>query len=124
MKLFKYFFEALFIYTLFLLFKILGINLARKFSSFLLVKTGYFFRGKKIIRKNFLNVFKEYNDTDINYTMKSMWSNYGQILAEYMFLKKFRFNQFKKKHIEILGWDKLSEDIKIDKPMIFISGHF
>ena len=97
MKLFKYFFEALFIYTLFLLFKILGINLARKFSSFLLVKTGYFFRGKKIIRKNFLNVFKEYNDTDINYTMKSMWSNYGQILAEYMFLKKFRFNQFKKK---------------------------
>ena len=32
-----------------------------------------------------------------------------------MFLKKFRFNQFTKKHIEILGWDKLSEDIKTDK---------
>ena len=40
-----------------------------------------------------------------------MWSNYGLIFAEYIFLDKFRFNKFKQDHIEILG-KEIVENIK------------
>ena len=46
MKIIKYFFEALVIYILFFLFRIFGLKLSRKFSSFLLVIIGFIFRKK------------------------------------------------------------------------------
>ena len=46
MKIIKYFIEALFIYFLFILFKIIGLNYSRKISSFLFSKTGLIFRKK------------------------------------------------------------------------------
>jgi len=52
-----------------------------------------------------------------------MWNNYGRILSEYMFLKKFRSPEFKK-NLEIEGQEILDK-IKIGKkPVVFISGHF
>ena len=44
---FKYLIEAFIIYILFFLFRVFGIELSRKFSSFLLIKIGFFFRKKK-----------------------------------------------------------------------------
>ena len=52
-----------------------------------------------------------------------MWGNYGRILSEYVFLKKFRISKSQNK-LEIIG-QKFLDDIKNDgKPVIFISGHF
>ena len=53
-----------------------------------------------------------------------MWSNYGNIFAEYVYLSKFRLNKFPKKHIEISGETILDEIIKNNRPVIFVSGHF
>tara|TARA_B100001029_G_C15025897_1_gene433615 strand:+ start:475 stop:1347 length:873 start_codon:yes stop_codon:yes gene_type:complete len=124
MKIFKYLFEAILIYFLFFSFKILGLNLSRKISSFLIVKIGFFFRSKKLVKKNILNVFNNYNENQINNLVEEMWLNYGYVFAEYIHLDKFRFNKFKKKHIEILGEEKLNRIADSKNPVIFISGHF
>ena len=50
-----------------------------------------------------------------------MWSNYGKVFVEYLFLSKFRNNN---SHIEIKGEKILEKIIKKNKPVIFISGHF
>jgi len=124
MKIFKYLIEAFFIYILFFLFRIIGINYGRKVSSFLLSKVGFFFRKKNIIKKNISNVFKKYSDSQIEDIIKLMWSNYGSVFAEYVYLNKFRSNKFSKKHIKISGEIILDEIIKNNRPVIFISGHF
>ena len=123
MKILKYLIEAIFIYVLFFLFRILGIRLSRKFSSFLLVRFGFLFRKKEIIKNNILKVFKQYSDTEIDKLIKKMWSNYGLTFAEYVFLDKFRFNKLPKSHIEISGEEILVKVKKAGKPVIFISAH-
>ena len=123
MKILKYLIEAIFIYVLFFLFRILGIRLSRKFSSFLLVRFGFLFRKKEIIKNNILKVFEQYSDTEIDKLIKKMWSNYGLTFAEYVFLDKFRFNKLPKSHIEISGEEILVKVKKVGKPVIFISAH-
>ena len=123
MKILKYLIEAIFIYVLFFLFRILGISLSRKFSSFLLVKFGFLFRKKEIIKNNILKVFKQYSDTESDKLIKKMWSNYGLTFAEYIFLDKFRFNKFPKSHTEISGEEILVKVKKVGKPVIFVSAH-
>ena len=118
MKIFKYLIEAFFIYILFFLFRIIGINYGRKVSSFLLSKVGFFFRKKNIIKKNISNVFKKYSDSQIEDIIKLMWSNYGSVFAEYVYLNKFRSNKFSKKHIKISGEIILDEIIKNNRPVI------
>ena len=124
MKIFKYLIEAIFIYILFFLFKILGLKISRKISSFIFVKIGFFFRNKKLIKNNILNVFEKYSNLEIDKLIHEMWLNYGYIFAEYIHLKKFRFNEFDEKHIEISGEGILNKISKSNRPVIFISGHF
>ncbi len=123
MKFFKYFIEAFFVYLLFFLFRVLGIEFSRKFSSFLLIKLGSLFRRKKVIKKNILKVFKEYSDPEVDKLINKMWSNYGLTFAEYVFLDKFRFNKFEKNHIEISGEEVIARLKETGKPAIFISAH-
>jgi KDO2-lipid IV(A) lauroyltransferase len=52
-----------------------------------------------------------------------MWSNYGRILAEYVFIKDFRSDKFKN-NIAIKGQEILDRIKKDNEPVIFISGHF
>jgi KDO2-lipid IV(A) lauroyltransferase len=53
-----------------------------------------------------------------------MWVNYGKILAEYLFIKKFRKNSSISKKIIIENQNELEKIKKSSKPVIFISGHF
>ena len=124
MKIIKYFIEALFIYFLFILFKIIGLNYSRKISSFLFSKTGLIFRKKNTIKQNISNVFNKYSDFEKDQLINSMWKNYGCIFAEYPYLKEFRLNKLSKKHIKISGIEKLQNIAKKNKPVVFVSGHF
>ena len=124
MKIIKYIIEAIFIYLLFLLMKLIGLNLGRKISSYLFLNIGGFFRSKKLIKENISNALGNVTDDKIEIIIKSMWKNYGLIFAEYIYLKKFRLNKFSKPHISISGKEILNQVIKSGKPAIFISGHF
>ena len=50
-----------------------------------------------------------------------MWKNYGMTFIEYVFLNHLRKS---KSHMTIFGEENLSNVIKNNKPVIFISGHF
>ena len=121
MKIFKYFFEIFFIYLFFLVSKILGINLSRKFFSFLFKKIGPLIRQNKKIFENLNNFSNKLTEEKKSEIVKEMWSNYGMTFVEYIFLNRFRKNN---SHIEIHGMDHLEELLKDNKPLIFISGHF
>ena len=119
----KYFFQFLIIFFLFIVFKILGLNIASNFSSALLKVFGPLFRSKKLIDQNILKAFPTINHADLNKIHTNMWGNYGRILSEYVFLKDFRQSE-SISNLEIIGQDILDEIKKDGKPVIFISGHF
>ena len=123
MKLLKYFFEFIFIYILFLIFKIIGYknssNLGEKIGKFF----GPFTRSKKKIINNLKDSNIGVNDLERETIIKKMWGNYGRILAEYPFLKKFKNNSFEQ-YIEIEGKEYLEEIKKDNRRVVFVSGHF
>ena len=124
MKKIKYFLQFLGIISLFIIFKIIGLTLSRIFSGYLLSLLGPLFRSKKIIHSNLITAFPELSESERKKIIKNMWFNYGQILAEYMFIKDFRKNSNYSKKIIIENFDEL-KNVNLDlKPVIFISGHF
>ena len=123
MKLIKYFFQFIFIFFLFIIFKILGLKNSSNFASLLSKKIGPFFRSKELISKNILKAFPNISKDDLNHLATNMWGNYGKILAEYVFLKNFR-KTTPTINLKVVGQEILDEIRKNKKPVIFISGHF
>ena len=124
MKIIKYIFEAIFFYILFFLIRVLGLNIGRKICSFLFLKIGYLFRPKSLIKENIFNALGDISSDKVEDIIVCTWKNYGNILAEYVHLDKFRLNKFLKPHVHIIGKEILDEVIKSKKPAIFVSGHF
>ena len=123
MKIIKYFFEFLFVYTLLIIFKIIGYKAASSLGEKIGILIGPFFRSQKKIEDNLKNSNIGLDDLERKKIIKNMWGNYGRILAEYPFLKNFKNNTFKK-YIEIEGLNYLDEIKKNNKKVVFISGHF
>ena len=123
MKIIKYFVEFLFIVMLFFIFKLLGLKLASKFGSFIGGSLGPFVRSKKKIILNIKKALPNMDEKNIEKISKKMWKNYGRILSEYMFIKKFR-NLKNDKIISVEGQEILDEIKNTKKPVVFISGHF
>ena len=105
------------------MFKILGLKYASYISGKIISFIGPFFRSKDLIRSNILKALPSLKDHEIDDISKKMWTNYGRILAEYIFIKDFR-NTKLKNNIEINGQEILDKIIKNNEPVIFVSGHF
>jgi len=123
MKTLKYFFQSIIILTLFFLFKILGLKLSSNVSSILIGIIGPFFRSKKVTHANILKAYPNLPLKEINKISKEMWSNYGRILSEYMFMKKFSKPNFKY-NLKIEGQEILEKIKENNEQVIFVSGHF
>ena len=119
----KYFIQFLIIITFFLIFKILGLKLASNVSSKVLSLIGPFFRSKKIIETNILRAIPNLDPDNVKKITHKMWSNYGRILSEYVFIKDFRIANLKN-NLEIEGQEILNKIKKDNEPVIFVSGHF
>ncbi len=120
-KIVKYFFQSLLIFTFFLICRIIGLKFSRIIFSNLFVLVGPLFRSKKIIKRNLNIASKVISNLDEKKIVKNMWKNYGMTFVEYIFLKRFRE---KNSHITINDLAGLSEISNKKKPAIFISGHF
>ena len=120
-RLVKYFFQSILIYIFFFIGRILGLKISRILFANIFAFLGPTFKSKKIIEKN-LNIFSSSNFkvNKIKIT-KEMWKNYGMTFVEYIFLKYFRNNNC---HIKIKGENVLKKIQEVNKPVIFISGHF
>ena len=123
MKNIKYFVQFLLAITCFAFFKLLGPAHSSNLSGKLFEKIGPFFRPKKIIYSNIRKAIPNISEEEINNITKSMWNNYGRVFAEYMFIKDFRLGKLESK-VEINGQEILEEIKKLNKQVIFISGHF
>ena len=123
MKYIKYFLQFLFVIIFFSLFKILGFKISSNIGGKLFELIGPLFRSKKLIHSNIKKAFPEINLENLDRITKQMWNNYGRIFAEYMFIKDFRTGKLASK-IEIEGQEILDKLKILNKPVIFISGHF
>ena len=123
MKSIKYFIQFLIIFILFLVFKVLGLRFASYISGKIISLIGPFFRSKNLIKSNILKALPNLDKNEIKNISKMMWNNYGRILAEYIFIKKFRMSNAEN-NIKVIGQKKLDAIKESQEPVIFISGHF
>ena len=123
MKKIKYFFQFIFVIIFFSLFKIFGYRISSAIGGKLFESIGPLFRSKELIHSNIRRAIPDINLENINKITKLMWNNYGRVFAEYMFIKDFRAGKIDSS-IEIEGQEILDKIKKINKPVIFISGHF
>ena len=124
MKNIKYFIQYIVIIILFLFFKILGLKYSSILSGKIFALLGPTLRSNKKSIQNLSNALNDLNFTEKQIILKKMWVNYGKILAEYLFIKKFRKNSSISKKIIIENQNELEKIKKSSKPVIFISGHF
>ena len=109
----KYLLQFLFFFSLILIFKIIGLNFSRKISKIIFSTLGPFIRKSKIIDINLKNAFRDIDQNQKNQIIKNMWSSYGNIFAEYIFIKNFR-NKKLDQYINVDGQNILDK-IKITK---------
>jgi len=123
MKIIKYFFEFIFIFSLLIIFKLIGYKNASNLGEIIGKKIGPFFRSNSKIHNNLENSKIGKSNLDRENIINNMWGNYGRILSEYIYLKKFRKNSLNQ-FIEIEGLNYLNEIKKNDEQVVFVSGHF
>ena len=123
MKIFKYFFEYIFISILLFIFKLIGYENASSLGEKIGKLFGPYFRNKDKIINNLKQSNIGSNNSEREQIIKKMWGNYGRILSEYPYLKKFKKNNLNK-YITIEGLEHLREIKKNKKKVVFISGHF
>ena len=124
MKNIKYILQFICILFLFGIFKVIGLKYSRILSGNIMTFVGPIFRSKSIIFSNLSRAFPNLDKIEKKKILKKMWFNYGNIFAEYMFIKKFRNDPIISRNILIEN-QYILEKIKAEsKPVIFISGHF
>jgi Kdo2-lipid IVA lauroyltransferase/acyltransferase len=123
MKNLKYFIQYILIVSLLFLFKLIGHRYSLIISSKIIFFLGPLFRSNELVNKNLNIAFPNLNNFEKKKITREMWSNYGRILAEYIFIKNFR-NSSLKKNIIVEGQSILDNIKKNNRPVIFISGHF
>ena len=121
LKIIKYFIQSIFIYLFFIIIKIIGLNLSRKFFSFLFNFVGPYIKSEQIINNNLEKFLGSQNESIKKDIKTKMWANYGKTFVEYLFLDKFKKTN---SHIEIEGEEILNKIKNNNKPVIFVSGHF
>ena len=105
----SYFFQSIIIYLIFLISKIIGLNLSRKIFSFIFVKIGNLFRSKKIIENNLDKIVPKFSLIEKENIINMMWSNYGKTFVEYVHLNSF---SKKSNHINIKNKNLIEEIVK------------
>ena len=117
----NYFIQAIIIYFLFFLSKLIGLSLSRKVFSKLFLIFGKFFKSEKIIHSNLEIYSKNLTQEEKKRIISNMWKNYGMTFAEYVYL-----NYFKKSNVEVeIEGEEILKLIKENKKsIIFVSGHF
>ena len=121
MKFIKYFFQSIIVYFFFCIIKLIGLSKSRILFAKVFNSIGPIIKSKNTINNNLGKLFGSYSEDKKKEITYKMWSNYGKLFAEYIFLFKFRKSN---SHINVKG-ESILEDIKKNgRPVIFVSGHF
>ena len=122
MKKIIYFFEFAIVYTLFILFRIIGYKISSNLGFIIGKFFGPIFRSKSLIIENLkkAKISSKINNYQI---ANNVLGNYGRIFAEYPHLKNFRNNKLNN-FIKIDGKEYLEKIKNENRRTVFISGHF
>ena len=121
----KYFLQFIIIISMFTIFKILGLRISTILSGKIFSFIGPLFRSNKISNSNLIKAFPNLSYDEKKNIIKKMWFNYGQIFAEYIYIKKYRNSKkFSSQNIIIENQKELEKIKNNSAPVIFISGHF
>ena len=120
-RIINYFFQSIFIYSFFIIGRVLGLKISRKLFSFFFSIVGPIFKSEKIIKKNLEIFSKKAVNIDREKIISDMWKNYGMTFIEYVFLDYFQKN---KSDVIVEDNSNLSKVLTDNKPVIFVSGHF
>ncbi len=123
MKVIKYFIEFIFIITFFFIFKIIGYKNSSNLGAFIGSKIGPIFRSNSKIMSNLEKSNIGNSSDERKALIHNMWSNYGRILSEYIYLKQFRQNNLNQ-FLKIDGLEVLNELKRKNDQVVFVSGHF
>ena len=124
MKNIKYILQFISVLFLFGIFKVIGLKYSRILSGNIMTFVGPIFRSKSIIFSNLSRAFPNLDEIGKKRILKNMWFNYGNIFAEYMFIKNFRCDPIISRNIHIEN-EYILQKVKTEtRPVIFISGHF
>ena len=123
MKNIIYFFQFIFIYILFIIFKIIGYKNSSNLGFLIGKYIGPVFKSKKNIFKIIDQVEELRNHKNKKNFAGNVLGNYGRIFADYPHLKNFRNNKLNK-FIKIEGEEHLKKIKDQNKRAVFISGHF
>ena len=119
MKKVVYFLQYIGFIFIYILYKILPLNLSIKFSSFLFRTFGKFSRANKTAINNCRQVFPNLKDEEIQNIIKKSWNNLGITICELL-----RINDiFTKNKIKYNKLKNIENVIKNNKQAIFISIH-
>ena len=120
-KISKYFLQSIIIYIFFIIIKIVGLKLSRKFFSYIFNTIGPLIKSEQTLNNNLEKFLGFYNPNIKKKIKTEMWSNYGKTFVEYLYLQKLKNMST---HIEVKGEEILNKIKKNNKPVIFVSGHF
>ena len=81
----KYFFQFLFIFILFSIFKLLGLKYSSILSSKIFKTLGPFFRSNDISHSNLSKAFPHLDNNERKKIINKMWENYGKYLQSIFF---------------------------------------
>ncbi len=125
MRYLKYFIQFLVIIILFLFFKILGYKKGSNLGALIGKIFGKYLRSENIILKNIslINNASKEKINNSNKIVEDVFSNYGRILSDYVYLKNFRNGKLNNR-IKVKGIEILEEIKKKNKKVVFVSGHF
>lgn len=117
-KTIRYFFEALFAYTLYGLFRILPLDMASGLGGFLGRIIGMWLAKTRKAEKRLQSIFPELSAEERQACMRQMWENIGRVVAEYPHLK-----QIGQERVEIEGQDILQDMLNNDTGAIIFGIH-
>ena len=120
----KYFFQFIIISVLLLIFRLIGLKYSTIISGKIFEIFGRLFRSNKISYSNLSRAIPKLSEKEKIQIIKSMWNNYGKILAEYVFIRNFRKSKKFNEKIIIKNQEELENIKRNSSPVIFVSGHF
>ena len=124
MKNIKYFLQFIIIIFLFAIFKLIGLKYSSIFSGRFFTLIGPLFRSQDLSHSNLSRALPDLNENQRIKILRQMWSNYGKMFAEYMFIRNYRESLKFSDRIIVENQKELDLIKESNNPVIFISGHF
>ncbi len=117
-----YFLQAIIVYTLFIVFKLIPLDIASAIGGFFGRIIGPLMPKHRLAKANLRLIFPDKTDKEIRKITNKMWDNLGRMMGEYSHIKDFSHKH--KDRITIIGAEHLAKAQKIGKGGILVSAHY